>query len=325
VNPNRLEPQQLLAGDVRTLAQSLSLAESAQEGAAAEELAALLCSVVGRRDALRISIAGPPGVGKSSLINRLGASLCAAYRSVAVLAVDPSSSQTGGAILGDKVRMTELADNENAFVRSVACRLSGGVSAGWHESILLCEAAGFDVIVTETMGVGQGEIASSFLADIYVLVVSPGLGDQIQGIKRGVLELADLVVVTKADGPTEELAKATVRDYEQAMSQQNRSSLSKHPQVIPVSAKLGQGIDELIAILDAIDERHAQEDHATARRRGLRAWTSYMLVEEFARMAGQNEDSNVLIESALDELVNGRVTVPSVTRDILTKVFGGRL
>ena len=193
--------QQILAGDRRALAKAITLVEStrADHGEQAVQLLAELMPHAGK--SIRIGVSGAPGVGKSTFIESLGNYLTEQGHQVAVLAVDPTSAVSGGSILGDKTRMEALSVNPKAFVRpSPAGTTLGGVTRRTRESLLLCEAAGYDVIIVETVGVGQSETAVSDMTDMFLLLLSPGGGDDLQGIKRGIMELADLVLVNKADG-----------------------------------------------------------------------------------------------------------------------------
>ena len=191
----------VLGGDRRALAKAITLVESTRDDhrAEAETLLDKLLPHAGR--SLRLGVTGTPGVGKSTFINRLGTGLVDDGRRLAVLAVDPSSRTTGGSILGDKTRMIDLAGRENVFIRpSPTAGVSGGVAIRTRDAITVCEAAGFDTIIVETVGVGQSETAVAGLTDMFLLLVAPGGGDDLQGIKRGVMELADLVAINKADG-----------------------------------------------------------------------------------------------------------------------------
>jgi LAO/AO transport system kinase len=206
-------------GDRRTLAQAVTLAESTRPDhrAEAEELIEVLLPETG--GAVRIGISGPPGVGKSAFIERFGLEGIALGHRVAVLAVDPGSKRGGGAILGDKTRMIELARSPQAFIRpSSAGSSRGGVARRTRDAILLCEAAGFDAVLVETVGVGQSETAVAEIVDMFVLILPPAGGDELQGIKRGVIELADLILVNKADGELAAAAHRSVADYTSALS-----------------------------------------------------------------------------------------------------------
>ncbi|MEK9970788.1 MAG: methylmalonyl Co-A mutase-associated GTPase MeaB, partial [Ferrovibrio sp.] len=199
-DPDRLA-EQVLAGDRRALARAITLVESRHEDdrAAADTLLQAILPQTGR--AMRVGISGTPGVGKSSFIERFGLYLTGQGKTVAVLAIDPSSTLSGGSILGDKTRMEQLGRDANAFIRpSPSGGSLGGVARRTREAMLLTEAAGFDVVLVETVGVGQSETTVAEMVDIFLLLLAPAGGDDLQGIKRGIMELADLVVVNKADG-----------------------------------------------------------------------------------------------------------------------------
>src|SRR5690348_14604418 len=208
----------LRSGDRRALARAITLVESTKpaDREKAEELLSAVLPDAGR--AIRLGISGAPGAGKSTFIEAFGGYLTKQGHKVAVLAVDPSSRRSGGSILGDKTRMEKLARDTNAFIRpSPAGTTLGGVARRTREAMLLTEAAGFDVVIVETVGVGQSETAVSEMVDLFVLLLAPGGGDDLQGIKRGVMELADLVIVTKADGELAAVARRTEADYRMAM------------------------------------------------------------------------------------------------------------
>ncbi|WP_375464440.1 methylmalonyl Co-A mutase-associated GTPase MeaB [uncultured Methylobacterium sp.] len=227
----------LLAGDRAALARAITLAESkrADHRTLARDLIDAVLPRTG--GAIRVGITGVPGVGKSTLIDALGANLTAAGRKVAVLAVDPSSTRTGGSILGDKTRMARLALDQNAFIRpSPSSGTLGGVAAKTRETMLLCEAAGFDVILVETVGVGQSETAVADLTDFFLVLMLPGAGDELQGIKKGILELADMIAVNKADdGEAERRANAAASEYRAALHILTPASATWTPPVITVS------------------------------------------------------------------------------------------
>jgi len=217
-NATRQLADSIRAGDRRALARAITLVESTRSdhNQQARELLTQLMPDTG--GAVRVGISGAPGVGKSTFIEALGGLLTDQGRRVAVLAVDPSSTLTGGSILGDKTRMENLSRNPDAFVRpSPSGSSTGGVARRTRESMLLCEAAGFDVVIVETVGVGQSETMVADMTDVFVLLMQPGGGDDLQGIKRGILELADVVLVNKADGQLAELAAHSAADYQQAL------------------------------------------------------------------------------------------------------------
>ncbi|HEU4417879.1 MAG TPA: methylmalonyl Co-A mutase-associated GTPase MeaB [Planctomycetota bacterium] len=232
-------------GDTAALARGITLVESqsAADVATAEGLLQTLLPHAG--GSLRIGITGAPGVGKSTLIEALGLRLCDAGRRVAVLAVDPSSTVTGGSILGDKTRMTELSRHRNAFIRpSPGGSTQGGVAARTREAMLLCEAAGYGVVFVETIGTGQGEVRVHGMVDFFLLLLSPAAGDELQGIKRGVMELADAVLVHKADG---DLGPAADRAAQQCLLAMRvlRGGEVEPPPIVLGSSVTGKGLDEL--------------------------------------------------------------------------------
>lgn len=230
-------------GDRRSLAKAITLVESARADHRrdAQELLERLLSRTGK--GVRVGITGVPGVGKSTFIETFGLFLVRAGHRVAVLAVDPTSSLSGGSILGDKTRMPELSASEAAFIRPTPSRGSlGGVAAHTREALLLCEAAGYDVVLVETVGVGQSEYVVASMVDFFLLLLLPGGGDELQGIKRGILELADGVAVNKADGESRALAGRTVAEYQAALHLV-RGGAPWEPPVIEVSALEGRGID----------------------------------------------------------------------------------
>lgn len=243
--------QQIIEGDRRALAKAITLVEStrADHGEQAVQLLAELMPHTGK--SIRIGVSGAPGVGKSTFIESLGNYLTGQGHQVAVLAVDPTSAVSGGSILGDKTRMEALSVNPKAFVRpSPAGTTLGGVTRRTRESLLLCEAAGYDVIIVETVGVGQSETAVSDMTDMFLLLLSPGGGDDLQGIKRGIMELADLVLVNKADGDLTSIANQTVSDYRGALQFMQARTPGWTPKVNSCSALEGQGIAQAWAVVE---------------------------------------------------------------------------
>ncbi len=238
--------EQIVAGDRRALARAITTVESTRPDHR-EEAAALLTEVLPHAgDAVRIGISGAPGSGKSTFIAAFGLQLVEHGHRVAVLAVDQSSTRTGGSILGDKTRMGELTRSDSAFVRpSPTAGTLGGVARRTREAMLLCEAAGFDVVMVETVGVGQSEVAVAGMVDLFAVLVAPGAGDELQGIKRGIIELADVVVVNKNDGELAPAAKTTAADYSSALRLVRSKTQAWTPRVVLLSALEGAGIDDL--------------------------------------------------------------------------------
>lgn len=266
--------QQILAGDRRALAKAITLVEStrADHGEQAVQLLAELMPHTGK--SIRIGVSGAPGVGKSTFIEALGNYLTGQGHQLAVLAVDPTSAVSGGSILGDKTRMEALSVNPKAFVRpSPAGTTLGGVTRRTRESLLLCEAAGYDVIIVETVGVGQSETAVSDMTDMFLLLLSPGGGDDLQGIKRGIMELADLVLVNKADGDQVSIAKQTVSDYRGALQFMQARTPSWTPRVDSCSALDNQGVDKAWTIIQEFREALTQSGELeTLRAQQAKAW-----------------------------------------------------
>jgi LAO/AO transport system kinase len=269
----------VLAGNRTRLAQAITLAESRREedARAAAELLRRLAPHTGQ--SLRLGISGSPGAGKSTFIDLLGQRLVKAGRRVAVLAVDPSSRVSGGSILGDKTRMGGLAQCDNAFIRpSPSGGSLGGVARRTRESLRLCEAAGFDVVIVETVGVGQSEVQVRDLTDLFLLLLLPASGDDLQGIKRGVMELADLVAVNKADGDTQSAALRTQAEMAAALHMGSDGGEARL--VLTCSALKGTGVAEIWSELLALHERRRASGELARRRRDQEERCFRLLAEE---------------------------------------------
>lgn len=253
-----MDSAELIAGlerrERRILARCITLAESTKADHR-RLIAATLAGLPPVTGSIRIGISGAPGVGKSTFIDAFGTMLIEQGHRVAVLAVDPSSQRTGGSILGDKTRMPNLSAQADAFIRpSPAGSTLGGVARRTGEAIVLCEAAGFDVILVETVGVGQSEIEVSNITDLLLLLVAPGGGDDLQGIKRGVMELADVVVVNKADGDLLPAARRTAADYANALHLL-RPKFADHPTLtLMASGQSGEGLDTVWAEIESFHD-----------------------------------------------------------------------
>jgi LAO/AO transport system kinase len=264
----------IVAGDRRELARSITLVESERpsDRELAQSLVEALLSRAG--SSLRIGVSGPPGVGKSTLIDALGRHVIAGGGTVAVLAVDPSSHVTGGSVLGDKTRMGRLAASDKSFIRpSPSGGVLGGVARRTREVVLLCEAAGYGTVVVETLGVGQSEHEGASLVDAFVLLVAPGAGDELQGMKRGILEVADVVAVNKADGADRERAEQAALGLTSALGLFSRAAGAPATPVVTLSALEERGVVELFGVVEAfIVDAKARGTFAARRARDRRAW-----------------------------------------------------
>jgi LAO/AO transport system kinase len=276
------------AGERAVLARAITLIESKRSDhqKSARQLVQNLLPFAGR--AVRVGITGAPGVGKSTTIDALGTHLTGQGHRVAVLAVDPSSARTGGSILADKTRMARLAADENAFIRpSPSAGTLGGVAAKTRETMLACEAAGFDVILVETVGIGQSETAVADMTDFFLALMLPGAGDELQGLKKGLVELADMIAVNKADGDNLGRAKAAAAEYRAALHILTPRSPDWTPPVVTYSALTGNGIAELWEqVLAHRDKLTATGELAARRREQQVKWMWTMLDEVWrARIA----------------------------------------
>jgi LAO/AO transport system kinase len=320
--------QGIRAGDRAVLGQAITLVEStrADHQALAQGLiASLLADAPAARDSLRIGITGAPGAGKSTLIEVLGMHLVASGKRVAVLAIDPSSSVSRGSILGDKTRMEQLSASELAFIRpSPAGDSLGGVARKTRESILLVEAAGFDTVIVETVGVGQSEIAAQRMTDVFVLLLLPGAGDELQGIKRGIVEMADILVVNKADGDRIQLANQARAHYLNAVHLLPPKSSQWPPRVLTCSALEGQGIAEL---WQAIEAYRAQVLASGFFQQNRQQQASHWLHETLSTTFESMFYANILVKEKLahlePEVLAGRVSPFAAANDIL-KIFEGQ-
>jgi LAO/AO transport system kinase len=277
------------AGDRATLARAITLIESkrADHRMQAHQLVQELLPLTGK--AVRLGITGAPGAGKSTTIDALGTCLTGQGHKVAVLAVDPSSTRTGGSILGDKTRMPRLGADERAFVRpSPSSGTLGGVAAKTRETMLLCEAAGYDVVIVETVGIGQSETAVADMTDFFMVIVLPGAGDELQGLKKGIVELADMIAVNKADGDNVERAKLAAAEYRAALNILTPRSPTWSPPVVTYSALTGNGIAELWAKVTEYERKMTASGELAARRREQQVkWMHDMLEERLtARLRG---------------------------------------
>ncbi|MFO0878382.1 MAG: methylmalonyl Co-A mutase-associated GTPase MeaB [Gemmataceae bacterium] len=312
----------VLAGETAILARTITLVESMQpvHQEVAEEVLTRLLPHTGR--SLRVGITGAPGAGKSTFIEALGMHLVALGRRVAVLAVDPSSTQTGGSILGDKTRMTRLSTERGAYIRpSPSAGTLGGVARKTREALLVCEAAGFDVVLVETVGVGQSETVVAEMTDCFLALMLPGAGDELQGIKRGLLELVDVIAVNKADGPTKFAAELAAGQFRTAL-QTLAGRSGDLPAVLTCSAREGTGVAD---VWEAITDRHStleQRGTLTGRRAEQNRRWLWALVDDHLRQALAHHPGVQSLAPSLEGQVVAGTLPPAAAARRLLEAFG---
>jgi LAO/AO transport system kinase len=321
MSDNLLKP--LLAGDRRALARAITLIESTR-GDHRERADALLAELLPHSGkSVRLGITGVPGVGKSTFIERFGLSLIERGRSLAVLAIDPSSKRGGGSILGDKTRMEALSRDKAAFIRpSPAGTTLGGVARRTREAMLLVEAAGFDTVIVETVGVGQSETAVADMVDMFIVLLLPAGGDDLQGIKRGVIELADLIIVNKADGDLKATARRSAADYQNALRMLRSPTEGWTPEVTTASALTGEGVRE---VWDKVEHfRAAVGPQGIARRRAeqARAWMWNEVGETLLVELRKHPEVKRLVGGLEREVEGGKATPAAAARRMLDKFHG---
>ncbi len=307
------------AGDRRALARAITLIESTRDdhrGDAERLLEALLPDT---GNSMRVGVSGVPGVGKSTFIETFGQHVIAQGHKVAVLAVDPSSRRTGGSILGDKTRMEDLSRNPDAFIRpSPTAGTLGGVARRTREVLLACEAAGFDVVLVETVGVGQSETAVADLVDLFLLLLLPGGGDELQGIKKGIMELADMVVVNKADGDMADAAGRSASEYANALRLLHPTTADWVPPVLTCSSLQGTGIPD---VWDKISEYRGivQQSGAFENRRAeqARRWMWGEVDENLLTAFRRHPEVRARLDSLEDRVAGGDVTPSAAAQELL--------
>jgi LAO/AO transport system kinase len=311
------------AGDRAALSRAITLIES-KRADHRRSAAALMQALVGATGkAVRVGVTGAPGVGKSTTIDTLGTMLTKQGRKVAVLAVDPSSRRTGGSILADKTRMARLANDANAFIRpSPASGTLGGVAARTRETMLLCEAAGYDVVLVETIGVGQSEIAVADMTDFFLLLMLPGAGDELQGLKKGVVELADMIAVNKADGDNVARAKVAAAEYRAALHILTPRSANWSPPVVTYSALTGEGVAALWAhVLDHREKLTAAGELASRRAEQQVKWMWAMLEERLFAPLRSDRAIKAALASIEAEVAAGTLA-PAAAVDKIVGMLG---
>ena len=314
----------LVAGERRALARAITLVESTRPEHRTDARA-LLDRVYGAGSvARRIGLSGTPGVGKSTFVETFGCLLTGQGLRVAVLAVDPSSVRSGGSILGDKTRMERLSRDPNAFIRPSPSQTHlGGVARRSRDAVALCEAAGFDVVLIETVGVGQSETIVADMSDLFVLLIAPGGGDELQGVKRGIMEIADLILVNKADGDLEPTATRTVADYSGALRllRKRAGDAPGFPKAVPVSALEDKGVAEAWADMQALaDHRKSTGFWDERRAEQARTWFEDEVRKGLLRLLERDPQSEAAMAHLRQAVVSGERLPGSAAREALERL-----
>jgi LAO/AO transport system kinase len=313
----------IAAGDRALLARAITLVESTnpEHGRMAQEVLQELLPRTG--NAVRLGMTGVPGVGKSTTIDQLGMNLDAAGHQVAVLAVDPTSKRSGGSILGDKTRMSALAQEKNAFIRpSPSSGTLGGVTRRTRETMALVEAAGFDVVIVETVGVGQSEVAVADMVDFFLVLLLSGGGDDLQGIKKGIIELADMIAINKADGDNIKRAERAAADYKAALQIFTPAGVTWFPPVVTVSGLDNRGLKELWAkVLEHREKMMATGEFQSRRQAQAVSWMRDML--EGRLMAALKANPKVAAElPTIESSVRNGTLLPTLAVERIMAMVG---
>ncbi|PGL71087.1 methylmalonyl Co-A mutase-associated GTPase MeaB [Bacillus sp. AFS055030] len=316
----------VLEGNRTILAQTITLIESNSSShmKSAQNVLTRLLPFSGR--SIRIGITGVPGAGKSSLIESFGTYLCEQGHKVAVLTIDPSSTITKGSILGDKTRMDSLSKNPKAFIRPSASGGSlGGIARKTRESMLVCEAAGYDVILIETVGVGQSEVQVRSMVDFFLLVMLTGAGDELQGIKKGIMELADSIVINKADGQNKLKAKAAKAEFNRILHLLQPSTPGWSSKAYTASALLGEGIEEIWNEINAFKDLTTESGYFSLRRqKQMIDWMYNMVFEQLKQSFMNHESVKQNLKTIENSIVNGELTATSAANYLLSIFEGNR-
>lgn len=307
------------AGDRAMLARAITLVESSNPAhqAVAQELLQTLLPKTG--GAIRLGITGVPGVGKSTTIDQLGMNLIAAGHKVAVLAVDPTSKRSGGSILGDKTRMNRLASHAMAYVRpSPTSGTLGGVARKTRETMALVEAAGYDIVIVETVGVGQSEVTVADMVDFFLVLLLPGGGDELQGIKKGIIEVADMIAINKADGDNADRARASAADYRGALGLITPTSENWQPPVVTISGRENMGLDALWhKVLDHRTRMTASGEFAARRSSQAVGWMHDMLNERLMALIQSRPDAARRLKDCEALVREGQLTPTRAVDDVM--------
>ncbi len=309
----------ILNGDRIMLSRGITLIESdlEEDNLLANQVIAKIMPYTG--NAIRIGITGVPGVGKSTFVETFGNKITAKNKKLAVLAIDPSSKMSGGSILGDKTRMDTLSRNKLAFIRPSSARDSlGGVAHKTRESILLCEAAGFEFIIVETVGVGQSEIAVHEMVDFFLLLMLAGAGDELQGIKKGIMEMADSIAITKADNDNEKKAENARREYKNALHLFPARATGWLPKVVTCSALKDKGIDAIIELIESF-ENHMKNNGYWLKNRNEQniAWMHHCVDNQLRQDFFNHKGIKPLLNELILEVKQGKMPAPNAANKLI--------
>ena len=311
----------IIAGERAAIAKAITLVESSREEdiIQSHELISELIKSPGQ--AIRVGFSGPPGVGKSTFIESFGSYIVNKNFKLGVLAIDPSSNFTGGSILGDKTRMSEISKNENTFIRSTPSRGSlGGIAVGTREAAIILDAAGYDYIFIETVGVGQSEITAANLVDIFTLIVGPGSGDELQGIKKGITEYADIFIVNKNDGDLASQASKTASDYKSALSFYNKDSDVLETQVVLVSSIENKGMDEVLDSYNKIVNVNKANNQFDKRRENqLAYWLEEEVRNKILLKLSSEKETSELLEREVRRIIGGETGFYAASKVIIDR------
>lgn len=313
----------IITGNRTILSQAITLVESSLNEHYETAQAIITGSLPYSSKSIRIGITGVPGAGKSTFIETFGLHIAGKGKRIAVLAIDPSSEQTKGSILGDKTRMEQLSNHPNVFIRpSPAAGTLGGVARKTRETIILCEAAGFDTILVETVGVGQSETEVHSMVDFFLLLMLAGAGDELQGIKRGIMEMADVIAITKADGPNELIAERAVVLFQNTLNLFPAKPSGWKPLVLSCSALKNRGINELYAIILDYIESTKRSGHFEVLRKQQAVKRMHSTIIENLNSSFYNNEDVKLMKPALErELSEGKITSYKAALILLDKYF----
>ena len=315
--------EQIRDGNRASLARGITLIESRKPAhrVIAHELLTKLLPYTGH--AHRVGITGVPGVGKSTTIDQLGTNLTESGKRVAVLAVDPSSTRTGGSILGDKTRMERLCGDPNAFIRpSPSAGTLGGVAARTRETMFLCEAAGYDVILVETVGIGQSETTVADMVDFFLVLMLPGAGDELQGIKKGVLEIADMIAVNKADGDGWARARKAAAEYRAALHIMTPTSANWTPPVMTISGLANESLDKMWKQVESHWEKLTASGELQTRRSEQQVrWMWSMLEDRMKALLHENADVTERLGQVEQAVQKGTLPASVAVEDIMNRLM----